>query len=117
MNVVETLVERLFATKKERRSALAILNRYGKQPHHREPERVRVALLKLAEGSVSRLQIQARIADMDYRDVLASAEYPQSSQSSLTPGNDPQKYQQLIRSDRLQYEAWLQQVLGPEASG
>jgi hypothetical protein len=67
----------------------------------------------LAAGSLSRLQLQARIADMDYRDVLASAEYPQSSQAPWTPKRDPQQHQELLKADRLQYEAWLEEHLGP----
>ena len=53
-----------------------ILERYGSGPGQREPDRVRVAVLKLAGGDLERLEHFAGVAGTDYRDVLAFAEYP-----------------------------------------
>jgi len=55
---------------------LAILNEYGTERWHHEPDRVRLAALKIAAGRLEELRIQIKNAKTDYRDVLASAEYP-----------------------------------------
>lgn len=55
---------------------LAILNEYGTERWHHEPCRVRLAALKIAAGRLEELRTQIKIAKCDYRDVLASAEYP-----------------------------------------
>ncbi len=57
-------------------AVLAILNEYGTERWHHEPYRVRLAALKIAAGSLEELRVQIKIAKTDYRDVLASAEYP-----------------------------------------
>ncbi len=55
---------------------LAILNEYGTERWHHEPDRVRLAALKIAAGRLEELRIQTKLAKTDYRDVLASAESP-----------------------------------------
>src|SRR6266404_4991616 len=55
---------------------LAILNEYGTERWHHEPDRVRLAALKIAAGRLEELRIQIKIAKTDYRDVLAPAENP-----------------------------------------
>lgn len=55
---------------------LAILNEYGTESWHYEVDRVRLAALKIAAGSLEELRIQIKIAKTDYRDVLAPAENP-----------------------------------------
>ena len=52
------------------------LSTYGQQDHEREGDRVRLAILKVAGTSLDHIQLWLATAKKDYRDVLASAEYP-----------------------------------------
>ena len=52
-----------------------MLDEYGGETWQREPHRVRLAVLKLAAGSMERLRREVESAKRDYRDVLAPAEY------------------------------------------
>lgn len=49
---------------------LASLDRYGREPYHREIVRVQNAILDLAKGDVEELEDLVRAAEIDYRDVL-----------------------------------------------
>ena len=66
------MAARLFGD--DAREAMAILVSYGEGPEHREPDRVRRAILKLSEGDLGRLRHFREQADKDYRDVLWWAE-------------------------------------------
>ena len=55
----------------ERAEALAILSAYGAGPDEREQTRVRLAIIRLSEGKLRRLQYFTDQAKEDYRDVLA----------------------------------------------
>ncbi|HVW82157.1 MAG TPA: hypothetical protein VHB69_14590 [Mycobacteriales bacterium] len=55
--------------------ALALLERYGDEPWHREVDRVRRAVLTLAAGDLDKLRLRVETARRDYRDVLFNAEY------------------------------------------
>jgi len=55
---------------------LAMLGEYGTEGWHRESDRVRLAVLKLAAGSLEMLRQEIEVAKSDYRDVLVGAEYP-----------------------------------------
>jgi hypothetical protein len=46
-----------------------------------EPQRVRLAVLALSDGDLVRLRDMMRAAQLDYRDVLYWAEYPEESKS------------------------------------
>jgi hypothetical protein len=59
--------------------ALAELHTYGREPYEREHDRVRRAILTLADGDLTRLQHFTERARQDYRDVLMWAEYPEAS--------------------------------------
>jgi hypothetical protein len=74
-------------------------------------ERVRLAVLKVARGSLVELRRQIDVAKRDWRDVLNSAEYPEASRLGLV---EYRKLPQAARSklqarDRQQYVAWLQE--------
>ncbi len=63
----------------ERAEALAILCAYGAGPDEPERTRVRLAIVRLSDGSLSRLQYFTDQAKQEYRDVLAwDAEIPVS---------------------------------------
>jgi len=88
--------------------ALAILAEYGTQPWHREPARVQLAALKLAEGTIEKLRAAIDQAKRDYREVLAPAEYPKFSHYGfravrLRSG----ERQKIYTDDWQQYQQWL----------
>ena len=85
---------------------MAILDRYGAEPHDYERERVQIAVLKLSEGSMDRLEEFVSAAQGDYRDVLAGAEYPEEFRLPIYDSND-KRVQDARRRDREQYLAWL----------
>ncbi|HTM37726.1 MAG TPA: hypothetical protein VL156_13315 [Terriglobales bacterium] len=104
---IERVVRRDFA-ETEVDAALAILAEYGPQAWHREPARVRLAALKLANGSLEGLRRAVDRAKLDYRDVLAPAEYPKFTEFGLRARRLRSRVQQQIFSDDWQqYERWL----------
>lgn len=65
--------------------------------------------LWLQLGSVERLQSAIEMARQDYRDVLASAEYPDYSRLIGLAGDkhSPLEVQRIIDTDWKQYNDWL----------
>jgi hypothetical protein len=75
-----------------------------------EKFRVWAALLKISNGSVAELRKNILLANVDYRDVLAEAEYPIYTKKV---GFDSKKFsknelEKIIKSDFEQYKEWLQ---------
>lgn len=97
----------MFPAEGLRNVARSALFRYGRELRHTEMARVRLAILKLAGPDITAIDKQVDVAIIDYRDVLASAEYP--AYALLKPGIDPTtpEAQQAIESDRRQYLEWL----------
>lgn len=58
----------------ETSAVLAIVDQYGAEPHEREPERVRLAIVRLAAGDRELLPRLLYAAKDDHRDVLAWAD-------------------------------------------
>jgi len=102
---VERVVRRDFASSEASR-VLEILSEY--QSESGSPFRVRLAALKLAGGDLDRLRQQIEAAKYDYRDVLASAEYPAYFKKMFRidklPADEKQK---IIDEDWRQYETWF----------
>jgi hypothetical protein len=70
--------------------------------------RVQLAILKLSEGDPEKLLQYIEAARVDYRDVLAWAEYPEQLSSGKNSFNTPpDEYEDMLGRDRRQYEAWL----------
>ena len=87
---------------------LAILAEYGTEIWHKERERVRLAALKLANGDLAKLRSAIDRAKLDYRDVLAPAEYPKFMQEGIRFRRLRSRDRQLIYTDDWQqYERWL----------
>ena len=84
---------------------LSDLASYGAESWHREPARVRLAILKLAGGEIEKLEGLLALARSDYRDVLAMAEYPAYLTLEIQP--EERAEEEAIESDREQYERWL----------
>ena len=87
--------------------ANTVLRAYGDKPWHREPERVMLACLKLAGGSLVRLREQIEVAKKDFRDVVAQAEYPRFCSEAFLTKLPPDVTRQIIESDWKQYQDWL----------
>lgn len=76
----------------------------------KEGPRVQLAALKLAKGSVGKLQPLVESAERDYRDILVWAEYPDYHKIGFRIRELPIKERhRIIDSDWNQYEGWLRQ--------
>jgi hypothetical protein len=88
----------------------ALLHSGGK-----ETPRVQLAILKLSEGDPVKLLQYIGAARVDYRDVLAWAEYPEQLRSGKTRYNTRlDEYEAMLERDRIQYEAWLEEHHDPD---
>ena len=74
---LEALVHSVFG--EHSAEAIALLLTYGSEQHEREADRVRRAVVQLADGDLGRLRYFTAVAKQDYRDVLMWAEYPAAS--------------------------------------
>jgi ribosomal protein L12E/L44/L45/RPP1/RPP2 len=95
----------MFPDDNHRESAALILDGYGVEKHEPEPERVRLAILKLSGNDMNEIIKTTKSAKVDFRDVLAWAEYPRQSKKRPMP-EGPNK-QKLIEADREEYEQWV----------
>jgi hypothetical protein len=59
-----------------------LLAGYGTEPHEREVERVRLAILKISEGDERKIEEHVATAKKDYRDVLFWADQPEQAKIS-----------------------------------
>lgn len=73
--------------------ALALVAAYGVEPHEREVTRVRLAILELADGRLTRLPYFVKCAKIDPRDVLVGAR--------LGPMTDAEEARWQAGADRL----------------
>ena len=74
----------------------------------KETPRVQLAILKLSQDDPAKLLEYIEAAKVDYRDVLAWAEYPEQFRTGATRFNTaPNEYEAMLERDRMQYEAWL----------
>ncbi len=104
---IERVIRRDFPDTKVE-EVLAILAEYGTEIWHKEKERVRLAALKLANGSMHELRRAIDRAKLDYRDVLAPAEYPKFMQKGFRFRRLRSRDRELIYTDDWQqYERWL----------
>ena len=71
--------------------------------------RVWAALLKISNGDIDRLDKNIENAIIDYRDILAIAEYPEYSQKVGFNSDkfDKKELKKIIDSDWHQYQEWL----------
>jgi len=89
---------------------MGILDQYGLKKYETGGDRVQMAVIKLSEGDFDRLPELIKTAKIDYRDVLAWAEYPRefgisaSDMKLLSKG----EAEEIRRRDRKQYLDWLE---------
>jgi hypothetical protein len=103
---VERIVKRDFPTSQQD-NALAMLREYGGDAH-REAARVRLAVLKLASKDLKQLRHWVELAKLDYRDVLAPAEYPKYCRWGSVDTASEEEQRKVIDSDWAQYARWLE---------
>ena len=92
----------------DQEKVMDILDLYGKESHVRELERVQIAILKLSDGDLENLRAYVEIAKSDFRDVLASAEYPEEMSKQVWKMSDKEEVKRIRERDRQQYIDWLQ---------
>jgi len=89
-------------------SVLAMLNEYGAEEWQSEPDRVRLAVLKLANRNLQQVRYWLEQAKRDYRDVLGPAEYPLYMKKwGRMDRMSEEEQKRIIHSDWVQYESWL----------
>ena len=97
----------------DQEQALAVLEKYRGTP---EPFRVHMAALKLSGGNLDKLREAIDAANVDFRDVLAPAEYPKFWELGFVGIEEltASQQRQLKEDDWRQYQTWLSQT---EAQG
>jgi hypothetical protein len=66
------------------KDALGLVDKYGTESHEREVDRVKLAILEVSEGKMSRLPYFIKCAKIDYRDVLTGQKLrPMSDEDEL----------------------------------
>jgi hypothetical protein len=86
----------------------AILAQYGTQYWHREVDRVRIAALRMASGDLKLLRQAIDNAKHDYRDLLATAEYPRYARRTFELEDlPPEERDRIIDADWQQYHDWF----------
>jgi hypothetical protein len=99
--------KKLFGTNPESKALFIELLSYDGN----EPERVRMAILKLSDGDPDRLLHNIQVARSDYRDVLAWAEYPEQMDTGASHFNsEPDQINAIMQRDREQYDQWLKEL-------
>jgi hypothetical protein len=88
--------------------ALSILDEFGKQEWNRPDPRVRLAILKLANGDLDRLLDATQLAIQDYRDVISAAEYPRYCREIGFDKVPESVKRSVIDDDWRQYCEWLE---------
>jgi hypothetical protein len=106
IEILERKLRRMFPDDTDHGNALDLLHDYGKEPYHKEPERVRLDILKLAGADMDELKKYLKVAMQDYRDILAWAEYPEQMKDP-TYKMDKEIVKEIMARDRAQYDKWL----------
>jgi hypothetical protein len=104
---IQRIVRREFPEKLHAEVFL-MLKEYGKESCEREVDRVRMAMLKMANGTLEGLKNELSTAKSDYRDVLAYAEYPQQMRK-VDPMSPPSEeaLREIMLADLEQHQRWL----------
>lgn len=107
MDDVERVVRRDFAHENYYKIIL-VLNEYGTEDWQREPDRVRLAVLMLANGNIEELRRYIEWAKCDYRDVISPAEYPLASKKWFKMEKmTREEIDTIYKKDWEQYQLWL----------
>ncbi len=102
---LERKIPEEFPDPAEARRAAEILAAYEPVGHRERPDRIRLAALYLAGGSLERLAAMVDLARVDYRDVLAGAEY--RAYVALPLDASAADKQAAIEVDGTRYGTWV----------
>jgi hypothetical protein len=103
--LLDRKLETMFPDDFTRRRVRKVLLEYGQGAHEREPDRVRLAILKLAGAELRSVEKYTGYAHDDYRTILAWAEYPRQAREWINP--DAEEKREMIEADLDEYEHWL----------
>ena len=78
-----------------------ILHRYS----HGEALRIYAAALKEGDGNIAKLEGAIELANLDFRDLLMAAEYPNQAKQGYSASPSPE----IIEADWSQYSDWFKQ--------
>ncbi len=102
-------LEQCFSDEKGAAEALTLLDSCGAELSERGRARIQLAILKLSKGDLEKLRHYVEVAELDYRDVLAWAEYPEQMDTGASRFNSqPEVIREIEERDRKQYLDWLQ---------
>jgi uncharacterized protein YqfB (UPF0267 family) len=90
------------------KSVLDILSLY-KSGSDKGMNRIYAAILKLSNGNIDLLKTNVAIANVDYRDVISLAEYPNSFEVMFDDLSD-EANDKLTEEDWTQYQEWLMRL-------
>lgn len=106
-NLIESKIKKIFPGRSVV-EMMSILDRYGREKKEKEKDRVHLAILKLCEEEKLHDPIKyVETAKIDYRDVLAWAEYPNQLKHKNTFTLKPSELDKLKKLDEEQYLEWL----------
>ncbi|MEA2002236.1 MAG: hypothetical protein U9N84_10195 [Actinomycetota bacterium] len=92
--------------------AAEALLRSGEMTSAEGLHRIQLAAIRLSHGDLERLTELMSLARIDYRDVLAPAEFPR--QMRTAPGTITAE---MVAADRAEYDAWLEGTEPGETKG
>jgi hypothetical protein len=97
----------VFPEEHERAAARRLLGLYGSSEFDPGVDRVRIAALYSSDGSFDKLRAQMELANIDYRDVIAGAEYRSAMQIPPPIDTDSEAYLIAAAQDTARYQKWL----------
>jgi hypothetical protein len=87
---------------------MSMLNTYGTEDWQREPQRVRLSVLKLANGNIDELRRYIEWAKCDYRDVISPVEYPMATKKIFRMDKlTKEEIESIYKKDWEQYQKWI----------
>ena len=110
-SLLPKVLNKLFPDVSIRQEVIGILSSYGHEDFHREVDRVRLGILKLSGADLAEIKRWTNVACSDFRDLLVDAEYPLTFSKDRLKENDPEKYANLEKKERDQYDQWLSNIL------
>lgn len=107
-NLWPRVVDKIFDDLKDKATVLKFLGRY----QYGEGDRVKLGILKVADGSLSEVKRLVKLANQDYRDLLVLAEFQYSAPgSSFLSIEEPEMCRALEEQESKEYDNWLEKVL------
>ncbi len=104
---LERRLAAVFPDEADRGRALELLMAYAEGDRDAGFDRVRIAALYNSHGSLEKLSANMELANIDYRDVIASAEYRSLMELPHDTAPGSREYAQAIEDDAERYSAWL----------